>query len=224
MAEQLTFGGDEEGSLDPTNAEPRCACLLVLDVSGSMAGQPIAELNAGLKTFRDALLSDELVMQRVEVSIITFGPVRIEIPFQGAESFTPPTLTAQGNTPMGAAILQAIDMIDQRKKDYRKNGLPYFRPWIFLITDGAPDSNDPWLEAAKAVSQGEKLKAFSFFAIGVQGANMETLRQISRDPVLLSGLKFRELFEWLSDSMGAVSLSTDGVEVQLPPRDDWASV
>jgi uncharacterized protein with von Willebrand factor type A (vWA) domain len=33
------------------NPEPRCACLLLLDTSGSMHGQPIAELNAGLARF-----------------------------------------------------------------------------------------------------------------------------------------------------------------------------
>ena len=35
------------------NPEPRCPCLLLLDVSGSMSGEPITELNEGLKAFRD---------------------------------------------------------------------------------------------------------------------------------------------------------------------------
>jgi hypothetical protein len=42
------------------NPEPRCPCLLLLDVSGSMRGQPIAELNAGLTTFKDELMADAL--------------------------------------------------------------------------------------------------------------------------------------------------------------------
>ena len=36
------------------NPEPRCPCLLLLDVSGSMAGGKIEELNAGLKAFEEA--------------------------------------------------------------------------------------------------------------------------------------------------------------------------
>jgi hypothetical protein len=35
------------------NPEPRCACLLLLDTSGSMHGQPITELNAGLTAFKE---------------------------------------------------------------------------------------------------------------------------------------------------------------------------
>jgi uncharacterized protein YegL len=227
MAEQISFGGDDDDDgLDITNVQPRCACLLVLDVSGSMGGSPIAELNAGLKVFQDELRADELAMQRVEVGILTFGPVQIEMPFHSAENFTAPTLAAQGNTPMGAAVLQAIDMIRQRKEDYKTNGLPYFKPWIFLITDGAPDGNDPWQAAGEAVRQGEAAKAFSFFAIGVQGANMETLSKVSaaRPPMSLQGLKFRELFGWLSTSMKQVSRSSVGNDIPLPSPAGWGSI
>ncbi|MEI6428086.1 MAG: hypothetical protein WCO45_06800 [Pseudanabaena sp. ELA607] len=33
------------------NPEPRCPCVLLLDTSGSMSGEKIAALNAGLETF-----------------------------------------------------------------------------------------------------------------------------------------------------------------------------
>jgi hypothetical protein len=48
------------------NPENRCAVVLVLDTSGSMAGQRIQELNAGLQTFRDELFTDSLASKRVE--------------------------------------------------------------------------------------------------------------------------------------------------------------
>jgi uncharacterized protein with von Willebrand factor type A (vWA) domain len=38
---QKPFGTDDFA----LNPEPRCPCLLLLDVSGSMAGEPITELN-----------------------------------------------------------------------------------------------------------------------------------------------------------------------------------
>ncbi len=59
------------------NPEPRCACLLLLDTSGSMQGQPIAELNAGLVTLKDELMADAMAIQRVEIGVISFGPVRV---------------------------------------------------------------------------------------------------------------------------------------------------
>lgn len=219
MSDQISFDTSDFAS----NPEPRCPCILILDVSGSMSGQPIAELNAGLSVFKDELAADSLAMKRVEVALVTFGPVRVEAPFQSAATFYPPTLSARGDTPMGEAIRQAIQLVDDRKQEYRANGISYYRPWIFLITDGGP--TDEWKSAAAAVHDGEAAKKFAFFAVGVKGANMETLAQISsRTPMSLDGLKFRELFTWLSSSLQRVSQSTPGTEVKLDPPSGWASV
>lgn len=219
MSEQIAFGPD--GFAD--NPEPRCPCLLLLDVSGSMSGQPIAELNAGLVTFKDELAADALAMKRVEVAIVTFGPTKVELPFTGATNFYPPNLSSQGDTPMGGAIMQALELVRDRKYEYRRNGISYYRPWVFLITDGGP--TDAWKAAADAVREGEAGKQFAFFAIGVKGANMEVLQQISvREPLSLDGLKFRQLFSWLSSSLRSVSRSTPGTEVPLESPKGWAAV
>lgn len=219
MSEQISFEPTDFAS----NPEPRCPCVLLLDVSGSMNGRPLDELNAGLATFRDELIADALAMKRVEIGIVTFGPVNVETPFTGASTFYPPTLQSQGDTPMGAAITQALNMVEDRKRDYRTNGISYYRPWVFLITDGAP--TDQWQAAAAAIREGEASKKFAFFAIGVKGADMNTLSQISvREPLSLEGLKFRELFSWLSSSLRSVSKSTPGTEVPLEAPKGWASV
>ncbi|EHA4538720.1 VWA domain-containing protein [Escherichia coli] len=204
MSEQITFATSDFAS----NPEPRCPCILLLDVSGSMSGRPINELNAGLVTFRDELLADPLALKRVELGIVTFGPVHVEQPFTSAANFFPPILFAQGDTPMGAAITKALDMVEERKREYRANGISYYRPWIFLITDGAP--TDEWQAAANKV---------------FQGADMKTLAQISvRQPLPLQGLQFRELFSWLSSSLRSVSRSTPGTEVVLEAPKGWTSV
>ena len=219
MSEQITFATSDFAS----NPEPRCPCILLLDVSGSMSGRPINELNAGLVTFRDELLADPLALKRVELGIVTFGPVHVEQPFTSAANFFPPILSAQGDTPMGAAITKALDMVEERKREYRANGISYYRPWIFLITDGAP--TDEWQAAANKVFRGEEDKRFAFFSIGVQGADMKTLAQISvRQPLPLQGLQFRELFSWLSSSLRSVSRSTPGTEVVLEAPKGWTSV
>jgi uncharacterized protein YegL len=223
MSEQKPFGTDDFAE----NPEPRCPCLLLLDVSGSMAGDPIRELNEGLKAFRDELVADELAAKRVEVACVTFGPVNVTTGFESASVFAPPWLPVGGDTPMGEAIVRGLDLVRERKSAYRTNGIAFYRPWVFLITDGAP--TDEWADAASKVRDGEASKAFAFFAVGVQGANMAILKQIAvREPILLQGLKFRSLFQWLSNSMKSVSRSMPGDQVQLKnPKDGpegWAQI
>jgi len=186
----------------------------------------IDKVNEGLKAYQADLLTDSLAMQRVEVSVITFGgSVETVVPFVSASQFIAPTLTTNGETKMGAAILQAINAIEERKTLYKQNGLHYYRPWIFFITDGEP--TDAWKVAAEKVREGETNKKFAFFAVGVEGANFDILKQISvREPLHLKGYSFREMFVWLSQSQRSVSHSTPGQEdqVKLTAPTGWANL
>jgi uncharacterized protein YegL len=75
--DQVPFGAAEFAD----NPEPRCPCLLLLDTSHSMQGRPISELNSGLVAFKDELAADALAMKRVELGLLTFGPVSIVTEF-----------------------------------------------------------------------------------------------------------------------------------------------
>jgi uncharacterized protein YegL len=150
--DQVPFGGVEFAD----NPEPRCPCVLLLDTSGSMSGAKITELNSGLQTFAEELHSDAMAAKRVEVAIITFGPVQTIQHFVTADAFQAPSLLASGDTPMGAAIMHAVELIADRKASYRANGVGHYRPWLFLITDGAP--TDDVSSATAAIREGEASK------------------------------------------------------------------
>lgn len=203
------------------NPESRCPCVLLLDTSGSMNGEPINSLNQGLQTFKENLNQDALAQMRVEVAIVTFdSEVKVACDFVTADQFDPPILTAQGLTFTGSAIHKALDLVQARKAQYRAHGIAYYRPWVFLITDGQPTGEpDAVLEQARQrIFQDETDKRVAFFAVGVEGADMQQLGQlVVRTPLKLKGLSFREMFTWLSVSMQRVSHSRPDEQVSLPP-------
>ncbi|MCL1470450.1 vWA domain-containing protein [Argonema antarcticum] len=210
------------------NPEPRCPCVLLLDTSGSMSGAPINALNEGLRTFKDDLNQDDLAKKRVEVAIVTFdSDVKAVRDFVTADRFDPPTLITGGLTHTASGINKALDMIQSRKSQYRANGVSYYRPWVFLITDGEPqgESSEVVERAAQRIKKEESKKGVAFFAVGVEGANITRLSQIVvRTPLKLKGLSFRELFVWLSASMQSVSHSKLDQQVPLLPPSGWAEV
>ena len=215
----------EQVQLHDGNPEPRCPCLLLLDTSGSMTGEPSDQLNAGLAALKSALNEDEVALLRVELALITFGPVRLAQDFVSAGQFSPPFLMAGGDTPIGGAIGLALDKLEERKQIYRNSGLTYYRPWIFLITDGQPTDGSIWPNAAARLKEAESRKKVAFFGVGVAGADMTVLGQLSlRQPLYLQGLKFRELFTWLSTSLTSVSHSAPTQEVPLQSPVSWAQV
>lgn len=209
------------------NYEQKCLCVLVLDVSGSMQGEPINELNRGLQDFYTEISSDPTTSQRLEVALLTFSnDVKTVQDPALVENFSMPTLTAWGQTAMVEAVNEAMDMVAARKQWYKSTGQQYYRPWIILMTDGEPYPNQDVSALAQRIQAESAAKKFTFLPIGVQGANMDVLDQIKGDipPMMLKGTRFSTFFKWLSASMGTVVTAAPGQQVDLTAGPtDWMS-
>lgn len=214
--------------------QPHCATVLLLDVSGSMDGDKIAQLNKALIGFKEETIKDDLARKRVDLAVVAFGgSVNLVQDFCSIEEFEPPVLSAGGGTPLGGAVLKAVDMLEERKQQYKQQGIDYYRPWIFMITDGEPTDMKPgdatWNQVVARVRSGEAEKKFLFFAVVVEPGDLATLALIAphnRPPVKLIGSKFAEMFSWLSKSQAKVSSSkiSDNVQLENPVAAGWSEV
>ena len=214
------------------NPTPRVPVSLCLDCSGSMSGAPITELNEGVKAFYNAIYNDEVARYSAEISIVTFGPVKLETDFQTLDvNNQAPILRASGGTPMGSAIKLSLDSLESRKEQYRKNGVDYYQPWLVLMTDGRPGGESPAIleEQTRRVAAMVESRKLTVFPIAIgNDVPMQVLQQLSpnRSPLRLKGLNFSEFFAWLSKSVSKVSQSTPGdkIDLDLDGLKGWAQL
>ena len=206
------------------NYEQKCLCVLVLDVSGSMRGKPIEELNNGLQDFYNEIKDDETTSQRLEISIMTFNESvqTIQEPAL-VDNFVMPILKAQGSTALVDAVNEAIEKVEARKQWYKSTGQTYYRPWIILMTDGEPDEGQDIDALGARIKADTEAKHYVFMPIGVEGADMGVLQKIAGTGMAamkLQGLKFTQFFQWLSASMGTIVTHTEGQKVSIAPTGD----
>ncbi len=218
------------------NPNQRTPCVLVLDSSGSMGSVTssgrtrIEELSAGIAALEKELRSDDTALVRVQLGIVNVGgpsnDADIMMDWTDATEFHAFPLRADGTTPLGKGVRIALQMIEQGKQNLRAAGISYTRPWMMVISDGDPtDDASDWEAAVRETRAAEASKKVEIFSIGVEGANMTTLSQISaKQPLMLSGMKFQELFVWLSASLSSASRSRPGDSLQLPSTDPWRNV
>ena len=101
--------------------EPHLACVFLLDISGSMSGTPIENLNEGIRKFKEEVMMDDLARSRIDIAIVTFeSNVRIVQDFVPLSRMEPITLTAMGYTKMADGINTAIDLVKDRNRFYKK--------------------------------------------------------------------------------------------------------
>ncbi|OUN06041.1 hypothetical protein B5G43_10660 [Flavonifractor sp. An92] len=201
------------------NPTPRIPVALCLDVSGSMFGKPMEELNTGVTRYLEEVRKDELALSSAETALVTFGDTAQRIAdFDTADRLRPPVLEADGITDMGAGLALALDLLEQRKKAYQSAGVDYYQPILVVMSDGAPNG-DPRVLKAAVVRIQEQLdrRKLTVVAVGLgPDADLEMLSRLSRrQAVRLSGTRFREFFLWLSRSVASVSATLPGEETSL---------
>lgn len=207
------------------NAEMKCLCTIVVDVSGTMESC-IDILNDSLRQFFKDIENGngvpETTKEQLEICIIAFdqdvmfkrNPCLLE---QGE---MPPKLTIRGSTTESVAALEAaIQMTNDRKDFYKETGQPYYRPWIVFMTDGEPNPyNESKIAALEArIRQDAKNKCYYIQGLGVGSQISErTIKRLTAgNAQQLKGTNFGAFFKWLSNSMSIIVSSKPGQKVDI---------
>ena len=113
--------------------------VLLLDVSGSMSGDRIDQLNLAVREMISSFSSSETSEIEIQLAVITFGAeVKLHTPYTSATDIEWQDLSVSGMTPMGTALKMAKAMIEDKEVTPSRA----YRPTIVLVSDGGP--NDDW--------------------------------------------------------------------------------
>ncbi|MCR4911056.1 MAG: VWA domain-containing protein [Bacilli bacterium] len=182
----------------------------------------------GVNRFYDAIREDELAKDSCEIAIVTFDDnVKVLEDFQTIdqkETFKePPT---GDNTNLGAAVNKALDLLDERKQQYKRNGVEYYQPWIIILTDGDATDVEVAKQAQERCRRLEDDKKLTVFAFAIGDADKSKLQPFSRRKVLsIKDDKIKEFFEWLGKSVSIVTTTPTGEKVKLDTNvDEWLSL
>ncbi len=198
----------------------RLPVYLLLDVSGSMQGDPIEAVRHGVRALISELRGDPQALETAYLSVITFNSSARQVtPLTELMLFKEPQLSAGGATALGAALKLLADCIKSEVRKSTETQKGDWRPLVFILTDGAP--TDDWREAA-AILKTTKPANIIACAAGAY-ADTTVLKEITECVLMMNTLSAGDLaqfFAWVSSSVKMSSKSLDakpGANIELPP-------
>ena len=120
--------------------------ILLLDVSGSMDGDPINALHAAVTEMVNSFAAQRTREKMIKIAIITFGGDRANLHMSytdapDVQANGVPRFSASGMTPLGSALREAKKLNEDKSTTPGK----WYIPAVVLVSDGAP--NDDWENA-----------------------------------------------------------------------------
>jgi len=195
---------------------------LVLDVSGSMSGEPIEAVKNGVQMLHSALRKDPYALESAYISVITFASnVQQVVPLTEVAQFTPPTLSASGGTSLGGALQKVTECARNEVQKSTKEQKGDFKPLVFIMTDGSPTDNpEPGIQEFLSYKWGIVVAC----AAG-SGADQTILKRLTENVAVLDTLDSSAIgafFKWVSSSISTASKKIDETggdsgSSELPP-------
>lgn len=203
----------------------RLPVYFVLDVSESMVGEPIQQVQEGMRMIINDLRNDPYALETVFVSIIAFaGKAHVISPLEELYKFRSPELPVGDGTSISEALNCLMSDMDHSIKKTTMEEKGDWKPIIFLFTDGVP-TDDPSKTIERWNSSYRNHCNLIAISIG-DGVDTYLLGQITDNVLRLKDTDkdtFKTFFKWVTASLKTSSMSVSNCSsdaVELAPIDN----
>ncbi|MDR1544357.1 MAG: VWA domain-containing protein, partial [Prevotellaceae bacterium] len=176
-------------------------CFLI-DVSESMVGEPIEQVQDGIATIVKELRTDPYSLETVYVSIVAFAGKATKLsPLTELYNFYPPKLPVGSGTSLGNALSFLMNDLDTSIQKTTLEEKGDWKPIIFLFTDGNP--TDEYQTAFNRWNQKYR-KSANLVVVSIgDNADLSILGKISDNVLQLKATdkeSFKQFFKWVTAS------------------------
>lgn len=200
----------------------RLPVFFVLDVSESMVGRPLKQMEEGLERIVNRLRQDPHALETVHISVIAFaGKADALTPLVDLMTFYPPKLPVGAGTAFGEALTVLMKHIDDQVKQTTADVRGDWKPVVFLITDGKP-TDHPEYAIQKWCDEYKSKCSLVAITLGMN-ADMLTLSKVADSVLALEttgDTEFTAFIDWVSQSMSMQSVHVEsagkGVSLEKP--------
>ena len=193
--------------------------LFLIDVSGSMRGQRIAQVNYALESIFKELNRRDDADSTIKIGIMEFSDEARWITPQPVplEDHVFTQITVQ---PWVTNYAKAFDLLDQKlsKKEFMNpNRGEYFAPLILLITDGEPVDAEEYPKALERLRHNGWFRQSAKYAVAVgeEARNEEIAQVLSEFTGLKQNVRYADEGEALCDLIEYIAVRASEVQTSL---------
>jgi uncharacterized protein YegL len=180
----------------------RLPIFFLIDVSESMVGEPIQQVEEGLATIIKALKTDPNALETVWISIIVFaGQPKTLVPLQEIISFYPPKFPIGSGTSLSQGLGHLMHELRKNLVKTTAETKGDWKPIVFLFTDGSPTD-----ETSPAIKEWKKNwgRTANMIAVALGDVDTSVLSELTDNVLLFKNTDasaYQAFFKWVTDSI-----------------------
>ncbi len=237
------------------NTSPRIPISVCVDTSataneGKVVENILAQIEKGINNLYKKVIDNDMIRDCAEIAVVSYSDnVSVVQDYTCTSKYAkkiniPVNHTLSGSGDVGNGVIQALDLLENRKRLYKSHGVDYYRPWLIIISDGKPASKESKKNVAVArkrtttLEKQNKLTILTIYINSNESTDVtnDVLAEITKqlndknnmlskniDPQIIGVNKIAHFFDWLCNSISKLAFENE-IKLDFSGLTDWEDI